>query len=642
MIIFYPDAKRLKNILSLPGFKLSNPAIMNWSRRVLVSVPMGLSLLMSSTFLHGCNNSGPSKSQQEIVKSQSEQLNDWFEARFDESIARSPMSATYMGLAQNQDRLDDTSELAQAETAALTESWLAEMRRRFDRDRLDDTSELSYRLYEYVSADEIASYEYRDHFYIFQHMNGPHTGFPAFMANMHAVNSIEDAENYISRLEQSSTYLNHYIARADSQAMDGILLPKFVYPKISESAQNVISGQPFDDSADSPLWQDINKKIEALDINQVEKDILLDKARTALLEYLKPAYQDVINMSERHSELSDDSDGVWKLPNGEKFYNARLKHYTTTNLTAEEIHQIGLEEVERIKSEMQVIMDDLGFEGSFRAFFDKLRTGSEFLFENNDQGREAYINQATEVIDEIKGKMDDLFITKPKADMIVKRVEPYREASAFGAFYNRPAQDGSRPGTYYINLKDMNDLPIYQLEALAYHEGIPGHHMQLAIAQELQGLPRFRTTGGQTAYIEGWALYAERIPKELGLYTDPYQDFGRLSMEIFRAARLVVDTGIHSKQWTRQEAVDYMLDNTANAEGDIRDEVDRYIVWPGQATAYKIGMLKIDELRDMAEDKLGEDFDIREFHDVILANGPVPLSILEELVTEWINETINK
>jgi len=603
---------------------------------------MALSLLLSSAALQACSNSGPSKTQKEIVKTQSEQLNDWFEGRFEESIARSPMSATYMGLKDNQDRLDDTSLLAQAETVALTESWLAEMKRKFDRDRLDDATELSYRLYEFNSADELAEHEHSDHFYIFQHMNGPHTGLPAFMANMHVVNSIEDAENYIARLEQSRTYLGHYIARADNQAMNGILLPKFVYPKIKNSAANIIKGQPFDETGNSPLWQDISQKIDGLDIDAVEKDILLNRARKALIDHVKPVYQEIMDMSDRHSEMSDDLDGVWKLPNGENFYNARLKHYTTTDLTAEEIHQIGLDEVARIKSEMKDIMDALEFEGSFRAFLDKLRTGSEFTFENNDLGREAYIKQATDVIDEIKNKMDDLFITKPKADMIVKRVEPYREASAFGAFYNRPALDGSRPGTYYINLKDMNDLPIYQLEALAYHEGIPGHHMQLAIAQELQGLPRFRTTGGQTAYIEGWALYAERIPKELGLYTDPYQDFGRLSMEIFRAARLVVDTGIHSKQWTRQQAVDYMLDNTANAEGDIRDEVDRYIVWPGQATAYKIGMLKIDELRDMAEEKLGDDFDIREFHDVILANGPVPLSILEELVTEWINSKSNK
>ena len=595
-----------------------------------------MTVAMTSFHLQGCENKGPSKVQREIIKTQSEQLNEWFEDRFDESIARSPMGATYMGLDQDQDRLDDSSELAQAESAALTESWLVEMRRKFDIDRLDPSTRLSYRLFEYTSENELTGFEYSDHTYIFQHMNGPHTGFPTFMANLHGIESVEDAENYIARLKQTKAYLGHYIARADGQANNSVLLPKFVYPRIRKSAQNIISGHPFDDKGDSPLWQDFSNKINKLSLDPVDKNILANKARTALLEHVKPAYVDLIEMCDRHMKITDERDGVWKLPNGESFYNARLKHYTTTNLTADEIHQIGLNEVERIKTEMRNIMNDLGFEGSYRSFFDKLRTSPEFVFDNDENGREAYMSQATEIIDEIKAQMDDLFITKPKADMIVKRVEPYREASAFGAFYNRPALDGSRPGTYYINLKDMNDLPIYQLQALAYHEGIPGHHMQLAIAQELEGLPRFRTTGGQTAYIEGWALYAERIPGELGLYTDPYQDFGRLSMEIFRAARLVVDTGIHSKKWTREQAVEYMLDNTANAEGDIRDEVDRYIVWPGQATAYKIGMLKIDELRDRAEVALGDDFEIRKFHDVILENGAVPLSILEEIVDEWL------
>jgi uncharacterized protein (DUF885 family) len=233
-------------------------------------------------------------------------------------------------------------------------------------------------------------------------------------------------------------------------------------------------------------------------------------------------------------------------------------------------------------------------------------------------------------------RLDGLFLTKPKADLIVKRVEPFREDTAFGAFYNSPAPDGSRPGTYYINLKDVGEQPKYLQQALAYHEGIPGHHMQIAIAQELEGLPRFRTLGGHAAYIEGWGLYAESLADELGLYTDPYSKFGQLSMEIFRAARLVVDTGIHAKKWTREEAVQYYLDNIPNPEGDIRAEIDRYIVWPGQATAYMIGKLKIQDLRKRAEDVLGENFDIAEFHDVILINGSVPLDILEQNVDNWI------
>ena len=238
----------------------------------------------------------------------------------------------------------------------------------------------------------------------------------------------------------------------------------------------------------------------------------------------------------------------------------------------------------------------------------------------------------------MKARLDGLFLTKPEADLVVKRVEPFREDTAFGAFYNSPAPDGSRPGIYYINLKDVGEQPKYLQQALAYHEGIPGHHMQIALAQELEGLPRFRTLGGHTAYIEGWGLYAESLPDKLGLYTDPYSKFGQLSMEIFRAARLVVDTGIHAKKWTREEAVQYYLDNIPNPEGDIRAEIDRYIVWPGQATAYMIGKLKIQELRERAQEALGEKFNIAEFHDVILINGSVPLDILEQNVDNWITD----
>jgi len=305
-------------------------------------------------------------------------------------------------------------------------------------------------------------------------------------------------------------------------------------------------------------------------------------------------------------------------------------------MTAEEIHETGLKEVARIQDEMREIMKQVKFEGTLKEFFGFLRSDPQFVFPNDDIGRESYISEATEIIDDMKGRLDSLFITKPKADIIVKRVEPFREATAFGAFYNQPAIDGSRPGTYYINLKDVADQPKYLMQALAYHEGIPGHHMQIAIAMELEGLPKFRTLGGHTSYIEGWALYSEALPKELGVYTDPYKDFGRLSMEIFRAARLVVDTGIHTKKWTREQAVQYYLDNIPNPEGDVRAEIDRYIVWPGQATAYKIGMLKIQDLRQDAETRLGEKFDIREFHDVVLANGSVPLKVLEELVNDWI------
>ena len=513
------------------------------------------------------------------------------------------------------------------------------MKKEFNFDRLDAQGKISYRLFDYDADISKATNEFEDHDYVFNHMSGPHTEFPTFMVNFHGVKTAEDAKAYIARLSETKRYMGQYLERTNVQFNDGVRLPKFVYGKLITASQNVITGAPFTSGQDSPLFADVKAKINKLSIEDSDKAVLITDAKTALLESVKPAYINLIASFKGFEKTATNDDGAWKLPRGEAYYQSRLNYYTTTNLTADEIHNIGVKEVARIQDEMREIMKQVEFKGDLQAFYNFLRTDKQFTFSNDDAGRAQYMAEATAIISNMKSKLDDLFITKPKADMIVKRVEPFREASAFGAFYDQPAVDGSRPGTYFINLRDVREQPTYLMQALAYHEGIPGHHMQIAIGMELDGIPEFRKQGGHTAYIEGWALYAESVPAELGMYTDPYKDFGRLSMEIFRAARLVVDTGIHSKKWTREQAVQYMLENIANPEGDIRAEIDRYIVWPGQATAYKIGMLKIGELKKKAQSDLGESFNIREFHDVILANGSVPLSILEELVDEYITTT---
>jgi uncharacterized protein (DUF885 family) len=333
---------------------------------------------------------------------------------------------------------------------------------------------------------------------------------------------------------------------------------------------------------------------------------------------------------------ADTRDGAWKFPDGEAFFNNALARTTTTELTAKEIHEIGLAEVARIHDEMRAIKEKVGFKGDLKAFMEFMKTDKQFYLPNTEEGKEKYLKDATAMIDNLKSRLDELFIVKPKADMIVKRVEAFREKAAGKAFYQQPAPDGSRPGIYYANLYDMEAMPTYQMEALAYHEGIPGHHMQIAIAQELEGVPKFRKFGGYTAYIEGWGLYSELVPKEMGLYEDPYSDFGRLAMELWRACRLVVDTGIHAMKWTRQEGIDYYVNNTPNAKSDGVKMVERHIVMPSQATAYKVGMLKILELREDAKKELGDKFDIRQFHDVVLKNGPVPLNVLEKFVDEWV------
>tara|TARA_B110001454_G_scaffold208061_1_gene220126 strand:- start:480 stop:1412 length:933 start_codon:yes stop_codon:yes gene_type:complete len=310
-------------------------------------------------------------------------------------------------------------------------------------------------------------------------------------------------------------------------------------------------------------------------------------------------------------------------------------------MTAEEIHRLGLREVKRIHKEMNLIKYNVGFKGSLQEFFAELKENNIYYYPQSEKGKKDYIVEAEKIIERFSLRLDDLFISKPKADMRVKSVEAFRERSAGKAFYQRPAPDGSRPGTYYANTYKMRMMPKYQMEALAYHEGIPGHHMQISIAQELEGLPKFRKYGGYTAYTEGWGLYSEYLPKELGFYSDPYSDFGRLAMELWRSCRLVVDTGIHAKKWTREKSIDYYLDNTPNDELDCVKMVERHVVYPSQATAYKIGMNKIIDLKNKAQDRLGDRFDIREFHETILSKGAVPLNILEQHVDEMIKEKLN-
>ena len=434
--------------------------------------------------------------------------------------------------------------------------------------------------------------------------------------------------------------MDQSIANSRRSADLGVLTPHWTYQPMIQTARNIVTGAPFDDSAeDSPLLADFRSKVEALDIGQAEKDLLIAEAETALTDVVAPAYARVIALFEEQEAVASDDDGVWKHPDGGEFYNYLLNGYTTMDLSAEEIHQLGLSEVERIHGEMQAIMDQVGFEGSLQDFFEFMRTDEQFYYPNTDAGRDAYLADATAVIDTMRETLPRMFDTFPEAELVVRRVEPFREASAGKAFYQRPAPNGSRPGVYYANLRDMADMPSYQMEALAYHEGIPGHHMQLAIMQELDDVPAFRRFGGYTAYTEGWGLYSEYLPKEFGFYSDPYSDFGRLAMELWRACRLVVDTGLHYHHWTREEAVQYLLDNTPNPEGDSRNAIDRYIVYPGQATAYKIGMLEILRLRGVAENALGDAYDIRDFHDVILTQGAMPLSVLEERVNAWIADT---
>lgn len=561
-----------------------------------------------------------------------------FELFFEESVSLSPMWQTDLGRKTNYDKWDDISPKRSELYHQLNKDQLARLKK-LDKNSLNPDNQLSYELQKFELEKSIAGYQWRDHNYPVNQMFGLHAGIPAFLINSHNVTSIEDADAYVARLAGVGKLIDQLINNLQRRADKGILAPAFVYPYVLDDSRNIIKGQPFDDSDKvSPLLEDFTKKVEALKLEDKQQTALLSAATKELQHTVKPAYQRLIKAIEGLQARADNRDGVWKLPQGKAFYNHALERMTTTTLSADDIHKIGLAEVARIRKEMEQVMKTVKFEGDLQAFFTFMRDDPQFYYPDSDAGREQYLQDTRAIIDAMRKRLPELFGHLPKADLVVKAVEPFREKSAGKAFYNGPADDGSRPGTYYVNLYDMSGVPRYQMEALAYHEALPGHHMQIAIAQEMKDLPSFRRHGGYTAYIEGWGLYAELVPKAMGFYADPYSDFGRLAMELWRAVRLVVDTGIHSKKWTREQAIDYFVANSPMNRADATREIERYIVMPGQATTYKIGMNKFVELRDKAKRELGEKFDLRAFHDFVLGGGALPLTVLEHQVDEWIRK----
>jgi uncharacterized protein (DUF885 family) len=377
-------------------------------------------------------------------------------------------------------------------------------------------------------------------------------------------------------------------------------------------------------------------KVAALALPADQSARLIAAASTALTGSVKPAYQEVIAALTEQAKHAPTDDGVWRFADGTDYYTTLLKNYTTTELSPDQIHELGLQQVARIHEEMTALMQPLGFHGAFKAFLVHMRDRKDLYYPSNAKGRAMYLAETQKAVDAITAKLPQWFATLPKAALVVKPVEAFREKSAGKAFYQRPAPDGSRPGTYYVNLYDMAAMPAMEVEALVYHEGIPGHHLQLAVQTELAELPAFRKFGGVTAYSEGWGLYAEKLAKDMGQYSDPVRDFGRLQLELHRAIRLVVDSGLHAKKWTREQAIRNVVDNSAEPTASCRKAIERYIVMPGQATAYMVGRLKISELRERARAALGDRFDVRAFHDVVLRDGPLPLDILDAQVSHWI------
>ena len=579
----------------------------------------------------------PAPATAAVEVDQNAAIKAFFEEYDAQQLARSPLGKSYRGIKDSDyGKWDDGSDEAEARYYDAERSALKEMRARFNPAKLNSENQLSFRLFEKRAARSEAAFKYNDYGYVFDQMNGAQSQIPAFLINIHRVDTKSDARAYVNRLYGIGPAMTQAIGQAKARAAKGIMPPKWVFPYVISDARNVISGAPFGDGPDAPLYADFKSKVAKLKISQTEKDLLIADAAQALNASVKPAYEALIAEMRAQEKVAGTDDGVWRFPDGAGYYAERLSNYTTTNMTPDQIHNLGLAQVARIHKEMRVVQKKMAVKGDLQAFFKYMRTEPKFYAAETAEGRALYLSETQKAQDAVTPLLPKWFGVLPKAPLVVKPVEAFREKSAGKAFYQRPSPDGSRPGTYYANLYTMADMPLTEVEALFYHEGLPGHHLQLAIQTELKDVPAFRQFGGVTAYSEGWGLYSEKLAKDMGLYTDPARDFGRLQLELHRAIRLVVDSGLHHKRWTREQAIKYVEDNSADAPGGIVKAIERYIIYPGQATAYMVGRLKISELRDKAQKALGKKFDIRGFHDTVLKSGPVPLDVLEEQVDAWI------
>jgi uncharacterized protein (DUF885 family) len=586
----------------------------------------------------------------------------FYDKIFVELAIDSPELTTSMGIPilydRSKDELDDISDAKQWESFnKMKEDYETLMS--YDFESQSEENKLNTKILAFYLQGLKDSEPFFYHGYPVNQIGGIQNGLPSLMESAHKLRDESDVEAYISRLSKFDTKFEQLIENLKIAENKGIIPPKFVIKRVVDEMKGFtgiltetidstkVSNSTLSAEKSNILYTNFELKIDKLDeISAEQKTSYKKQVEVEIDTTVFRAYKNLIDYFEKLDEKATTDDGVWKLPNGEAYYRHQLKQSTTTNLNPEEVHQIGLSEVARIKSEMKNILLAEGYVDSTKTvgvIIQELNKEERFLFPNTDEGRQMVLDEYDRILSEISGGLDNAFDVRPKAGLEVKRVPEFKEEGSAGAYYNGPAMDDSRGGVFYANLRNVHESVKFGMKTLAYHEGIPGHHFQIAIQSELEGVPVFRTIGLFTAYVEGWALYSEQLAWELGLYdNDPFGNLGRLQAEMFRAVRLVVDTGIHYKKWTREEAIDYMVLNTGMTITEVTTEIERYIVWPGQACAYKIGMLKILELREKAKQELGNEFDLREFHNVVLKNGAVPLGILEEIVDSYIRETLKK
>ena len=570
-------------------------------------------------------------------------LNLFYEKVFAEVIFSEPELLTQLGLVEqfgitgHNGKLSDESPGHQQ---MVTDRWKKDLQQlhEYPLDQQSASQKLSTHVLDWFLKDQVEGEKWQFHNYPVNQLFGVQNQYPSFMANTHPLHSQKDCEYYIMRLDALPKKFDQTLESLKVREQKQIIPPRFVVEEVLKEMSDFVA-RPAAENVLATSFRERAVKIDKL--NDQQRADFQKRVENEITTQVYPAYQKLIAYFQELLPKTTTDDGVWKLPDGDAFYAYTLRSNTTTNTPPNEVHELGLREVARIEAEMRAILDSNGFAGQpIGVSMDKLGKDPRFLYSNDDKGRAEALAEYKRLIDNaVADSKARLFNIAPKAQIDIRRVEPFKEATAPGAYYQGGAMDGSRPGIFYANLRDMNEVPKWGMPTLAYHEGVPGHHWQISIAQELTGLPQFRKVIPFTAYAEGWALYCEWLAKQVGWYDkDPFGDLGRLQAELFRAVRLVVDTGIHAKHWTREQAIAYMREKTGMGEKEVKSEIERYIVNPGQACAYKVGMMKIQELRARAQQELGDKFDQREFHDTVLKNGSLPLEILEEQVNDSIQK----
>jgi uncharacterized protein (DUF885 family) len=562
-------------------------------------------------------------------RSETARLEKLFSDAWQFELDESPVFATSLGDHRHDDRLSSERVQDYERRLAVRRGFL-ERAEKIQTNRLSDMHQVNLNIFARLQRDQVSELEFKTYLIPITNRGGFHASFPQLPKRVPLNNEL-DYDNYIARLNDFRRHTKEQIELMREGIRQQMVLPAVVL----EGYDKTIAPHIVEDPTKSLLYPPA-LTIPAF-IGQPSRDRIVEEISQAIQTSVVPSYREFAEfMKAEYLPAARGSIAASALPSGREFYRYRVKHFTTLDVTPEEIHQLGLSEVKRIRAEMASVIQESGFEGSFDAFLDFLRTDSQFYATSGDQLQK----EIAYVLKRMDGQLPRLFKTLPRMPYGIRLVPEYIAPRTTAAYYSRPAGDGTRAGFYYINVFNLKGRPLYQIEALSLHEAVPGHHLQIAIQQELTGLPKFRQYAGFTAFVEGWALYAERLGLEVGFYENPYSNFGRLSYEMWRACRLVVDTGMHYLGWTRRQAIEFMRNNTALSLHNITAEVDRYISWPGQALAYKMGELKIRELRQRAEGKLGERFDVRDFHQVVLEAGSVPLDVLDRNVQRYIDKTM--